>query len=72
MDSSGSATRERILDVAEALLHRLGPAKVSVLNATLPFHHPHFLRSPAGSADDAAAKASIALLLAGLRAHPKP
>ena len=44
----------------------------AVLNATLPFHHPHFLRSPTGSADDAAAKASIALLLAGLRAHPKP
>ncbi len=52
---------------------RFGPrdpaaAAGAVLNATLPFHHPHFLRDPLMRAGDAEADAAIELLLAGLRA----
>lgn len=43
----------------------------AVLNATLPFHHPHFLRDPSMRAGDADAAAAIELLLAGLRAGAK-
>jgi len=43
----------------------------AILNATLPFHHPHFLRDPLLRAGDAEADAAIELLLAGLRAGAK-
>ncbi len=39
----------------------------AVLNATLPFHHPHFLRDPATRAADAEVHATIDLVLSGLR-----
>lgn len=44
----------------------------AVLNATLPFHHPHFLRDPTMRAGDAEAAAAIELLLAGLAKPAAP
>ncbi len=44
----------------------------AVLNATAPFHHPHFLRDPIMRAGDAEATAAIELLLAGLATPAAP